>query len=267
MVDSFLTWQDPYLNHKTLSSLWSCFVTNMRDTGFDGQIVFSFMPGPIRKRNILTQSAKDFVLGENNGVIYVGDLPGGNDTYMHYATKRGLVPKDPLAFHARNNAPQAAIVGLDFLTPEMENYDDAKEYWSAPPEFKLRNALYLPIVHPNNSDMPYGFGLHGTQYGSDFVELVEKNLEKIMLDCFLFSSQFHPLYRQELVEEAGLTKRQHEVLKRICFGFSNKEIAQALKITEPTVTYHISVLRHALKCETNRELPLAAIRYGYCEIS
>ncbi|MFO6421226.1 response regulator [Hylemonella sp. W303a] len=47
-------------------------------------------------------------------------------------------------------------------------------------------------------------------------------------------------------DEYGLTKRQHQVLARLCQGLSNKEIAREMNLTHNTVKTHISAIFKAL---------------------
>lgn len=47
-------------------------------------------------------------------------------------------------------------------------------------------------------------------------------------------------------DEHGLTKRQHQVLARLCQGLSNKEIARDMNLTHNTVKTHISAIFKAL---------------------
>ena len=41
-------------------------------------------------------------------------------------------------------------------------------------------------------------------------------------------------------QDVPISRREHEVVKLLCIGCSNKEIAQKLGISEPTVKTHIS---------------------------
>ena len=51
-------------------------------------------------------------------------------------------------------------------------------------------------------------------------------------------------------ERFQLTEREHSVVERLAKGWTNKEIAAELKITEPTVKAHIRHIMDKTKCST-----------------
>ncbi|MDH7475685.1 MAG: response regulator transcription factor, partial [Anaerolineae bacterium] len=61
---------------------------------------------------------------------------------------------------------------------------------------------------------------------------------------------------------AGLTKREMEVLRLVAEGLSNKEIAQALKVTAWTVGFHVSNILKKLGVESRVEAAVWAREHG-----
>ncbi|MDQ0176548.1 response regulator [Bacillus chungangensis] len=59
-----------------------------------------------------------------------------------------------------------------------------------------------------------------------------------------------------------LTKREHDVLKEIASGKSNKEIAAALYITEKTVKTHVSNIFSKLEVADRTQAALYAVKHG-----
>lgn len=55
---------------------------------------------------------------------------------------------------------------------------------------------------------------------------------------------------QHAKERFQLTEREHSVVERLAKGWTNKEIAAELKITEPTVKAHIRHIMDKTKCTT-----------------
>jgi DNA-binding NarL/FixJ family response regulator len=62
------------------------------------------------------------------------------------------------------------------------------------------------------------------------------------------------------VEALGLTPRQHDVLRLLGQGKSNKEIARALGLVEGTVKLHISAILRALGVDNRTQAVIAATR-------
>lgn len=62
---------------------------------------------------------------------------------------------------------------------------------------------------------------------------------------------------------AHLTLRQFEVLRLLGEGYTNKEIAQTLEITERTAKAHVAAIFESLGAENRTQAVLAAQRRGY----
>ena len=56
------------------------------------------------------------------------------------------------------------------------------------------------------------------------------------------------------LRQLGLSQREYEVLCAVCKGFSNREIAESLYITESTVKTHVSNLLVKLDARRRTEL-------------
>ncbi len=59
-----------------------------------------------------------------------------------------------------------------------------------------------------------------------------------------------------------LSPREHEVLRQLAFGLSNKEIAEVLKITEETVKSHVGHLLGKLQLENRTQAVVYALKRG-----
>ncbi len=59
----------------------------------------------------------------------------------------------------------------------------------------------------------------------------------------------------------GLTRRELEVVTQIIFGYTNKDIAQELKITEETVKRHLTNIFDKLGVSNRLELALFAVKH------
>ncbi|MCH9660988.1 MAG: LuxR C-terminal-related transcriptional regulator [Bacteroidetes bacterium] len=58
----------------------------------------------------------------------------------------------------------------------------------------------------------------------------------------LHKKELLPLIDYQKIEALGISKREHEILVKISEGLSNREIADALFISESTIKTHISNL-------------------------
>lgn len=63
-----------------------------------------------------------------------------------------------------------------------------------------------------------------------------------------------------------LTRRQHDVLRLLALGKSNKEIARELDLAEGTVKIHVSGVIAALGCNNRTEAVATATRLGLVDI-
>lgn len=63
--------------------------------------------------------------------------------------------------------------------------------------------------------------------------------------------------------QSGLTLRQLEVLRLLGAGYTNKEIARALDITERTAKAHVAAIFEALGVDNRTQAVVAAQRQGY----
>lgn len=63
-------------------------------------------------------------------------------------------------------------------------------------------------------------------------------------------------------ETEDLTEREHDVLRQLGYGLSNKEIAEVLFITEGTVKNHVSNIISKLGLRDRTQAAIFAVRYG-----
>lgn len=66
---------------------------------------------------------------------------------------------------------------------------------------------------------------------------------------------------------ADLTERERDVLKTLARGFSNKEIAQALFLTETTVKGYVSTVLSKLGVSDRTQAALIAVRHGLVKMA
>ena len=66
------------------------------------------------------------------------------------------------------------------------------------------------------------------------------------------------------IGSASLTKREADVLRGICRGLANKEIARELDLQEVTVKLHVKTLSRKLGAKNRTHAAMIARDFGYC---
>jgi two-component system response regulator FixJ len=64
-------------------------------------------------------------------------------------------------------------------------------------------------------------------------------------------------------EAESLTRRERQILDLLLKGFSNKEIASRLSVSERTINNQLSALYRKTKVRSRLELALLAVRTGF----
>lgn len=96
-------------------------------------------------------------------------------------------------------------------------------------------------------------------------------------DVYNGRSSLHPIIAHKVIQELSkptplpptedpLTGRELELLKYIAQGFSNKDIAAKLVISERTVRSHVSHILHKLHLANRTQAALYALREGYARL-
>ncbi|MBI4985332.1 MAG: response regulator transcription factor [Rhodocyclales bacterium] len=67
---------------------------------------------------------------------------------------------------------------------------------------------------------------------------------------------------RDLFAQIGLTDRQHDILRALVAGLSNKEIAERLSLAEPTVKAHVSAVLRAMNVGSRTQAVLWLTRRG-----
>ena len=95
-----------------------------------------------------------------------------------------------------------------------------------------------------------------------------QDLLQAIRDIAQGASSLHPQIAHKLIRELSrpasepLTGREREVACLVSLGRSNKEIARALVLSEPTVRTHVSHILRKLKLSNRTEVALYALREG-----
>jgi DNA-binding NarL/FixJ family response regulator len=175
------------------------------------------------------------------------------------AVKRGLEDDVDLAI-------------IDISMPRMTGLQAARELHQRRP--KLR--ILMLSMHENERYLYEALRAGASGYVVKTVadrDLIEAVRATMRGEKFLYPGAMSPLIedflrraRQDLpVREDPLTPREQEVVKLVAEGYSNKQIAETLVISEKTVERHRANILDKLGMRDRVELTRYAIRHGLIE--
>jgi len=161
---------------------------------------------------------------------------------------------------------------VDITMPRMTGLHAARELHRRRP--KLR--ILMLSMHENERYLYEALKAGASGYVLKTVadrDLVEAVRAAMRGEKFLYPSAMTPLIedflrraRQDLpVREDPLTPREQEVVKLVAEGYTNKQIAETLIISEKTVERHRANILEKLGMRDRVELTRYAIRHGLIE--
>lgn len=127
-------------------------------------------------------------------------------------------------------------------------YDDLKKSYhlTGNPQVDKLPSLITLIPSPKQNYCCRGFFLDDPIPSSKKTPHIMVLIEKV--------SEHRQFNLKELKERYGLTERQMDILKLLVNGSSNKEIAEALCVTEDTVKGHLKHVMRRLEVNTRTEI-------------
>lgn len=161
---------------------------------------------------------------------------------------------------------QPDIVLMDLIMPIMNGIEATKQITERHPHVKV-------IVLTSFSDQDHVLpAIKAGAVGYQLKDIEPDDLVKTIVDTYKGRKQLHPtathlllshMTNNESVEDdiyrSKLTKREEEVLYQITLGQSNREISNALAITEKTVKTHVSSILSKLHMEDRTQAAIYAI--------
>jgi len=109
--------------------------------------------------------------------------------------------------------------------------------------------------------------VNGVLYKSAHMDEVLEAINALLAGRTYYSKKFRQMANNILPNAAPLSKREAEVLKKIAQGYSSKDIAKLLFISENTVETHRRNLFAKLQANNVADLIVKAIARGYIDVS
>jgi len=169
--------EDRFADCITTNELWEIFVSEMRKLGYDNYIVFGFGFGPERAIEIKHHDRFPWISAVNLEHVYASTA---KPEIFEALIERDMLPHDPITYHVANSK-KAAILGRDFLSKDMPNYEYAKKLWVDCADLNFHSVFCVPYEghHPLSR---HGIGMHSTLHGKEFEALVKKNWKRCIAE-------------------------------------------------------------------------------------
>jgi DNA-binding NarL/FixJ family response regulator len=169
-------------------------------------------------------------------------------------------------------SPSVDLAVIDITMPRMTGLQAARELQRRRPELPL---LVLSM-HENERYLYEALKAGASGYVVKTVadkDLVEACRAAIRGERFLYPGALTPLIADYLhrarndqpLDRAPLTAREQEVVKLVAEGYTNRQIAEALVISNKTVERHRANILEKLGMRDRVELTRYAIRHGLVE--
>jgi DNA-binding NarL/FixJ family response regulator len=165
------------------------------------------------------------------------------------------------------------MIILDITIPSLSGLEVAQKIKRDHPEIKI----LLLTMHKSKEHLARAMeaGVDGYMLKEDAFQELLKAIEAIRKDKFyiskLLSQQILAKFIKKSKNKSGdskhLSSREIEVLKYFAEGKSNKQIAELLFISEPTVRVHLTNIKNKLYIKTKIELIRYAYKKGYTSLT
>ena len=169
---------------------------------------------------------------------------------------------------------QVDIILLDIAMPEMDGIEAAKKALNLYPNIKI-------ITLSMFDDADYYFkmvetGVHGFLLkDSDIIE-VKNALDTVMNGRNYFSQELmqNVIYKmkdssenENLLHQFDLTTREIEIIRLVCKGFSNHEIADQMCVSKRTIEKHRANVMEKCHCKNTADLVIFAVKHKIVNIN
>jgi DNA-binding NarL/FixJ family response regulator len=167
-----------------------------------------------------------------------------------------------VAFELAAAHPDIALLLLDINMPDLSGLVALDRFGLRHPDIPI--IMLSGLEDPNIMRQCFDRGAAGFLPKSSMSTVLLEAVELVLTGGTYVPPEIHSASASEPLSVQGLdiTPRQHDVLQLILGGFSNKEIAQQLNLSEQTVKAHVTMILRTLKVETRTQVVVAISRLG-----
>ena len=192
----------------------------------------------------------------------------GVQTFLGLDTGLEVVGTAINGFEAVEKARQLSpdVILMDIMMPEMDGIEATATIKKDLPGIKVlifTGVLELSAITRAINAQANGFILKSTECG----ELCHV-IKAVTAGQFLISPEAAQLLSEGAVPTKSLnvlTSRETEVLKFVCKGKANKEIANGMGLSEGTIKTHVSIIIAKLGLQSRTQAALYASQAGFFE--
>lgn len=165
-----------------------------------------------------------------------------------------------------DNTPDVLL--MDVSMPKRDGIDTAQAVKKVFPEIKI----ILLTMHKNEEILSKAFqvGCSGYVLKENAFEELSSAVRKVVDGELFISHELTPMMLKRFLagepQDSGLSGREHEIIKLLAEGYSNKEIADMLAISIKTVETHRSNIMKKYNFKNITELVRYAARHHIIEI-
>ena len=166
---------------------------------------------------------------------------------------------------------QPDVILMDLVMPQMDGIVAIEQILASQPAARI---LVLTSFEADDKIFP---AIRAGALGYTLKDFGPADLVHAIQRVHLGESSLHPAIARKVLQELAhppqrpptaepLTEREVEVLRLIAYGESNLEIAEALGISEATVSKHVSHILSKLHLASRTQAALYALREGLASL-